>query len=262
MKRAFIFLYGLIAYVFMLVTIGYLIAFVGNFLVPVTIDGEPTRPFMEALLINLGLIGLFALQHSLMARRRFKDWWEKVLPKAMDRSTYVLATCACLLLLFKYWEPLGGTIWEVQNEIMATLLYTLFFIGWSLMLISTFLISHWDLFGLRQVYLNLVHRPYTALDLKKPLFYKKIRHPLYLGLLIGIWFTPYMTVTHFVFSLAMTAYVLMGIKLEEKDLVRDFGERYIDYRRKVPTLLPFRFKKPSTLRQSGFSRDTVQPDRN
>ena len=266
MKRAFIFLYGVIVYLITLVTITYLIGFVGNLVVPVSLDGPLTRPFGEALLINFGLILLFVVQHTIMARRSFKDWWAKNLPKALERSTYVLASCICLLLLYRYWEPLGGVVWEVRDETATIILYSLFFLGWTIMFTATFLINHWDLFGLRQVYLHLVHRPHTMLDLKKPFLYKRVRHPLYLGFLIAFWATPVMTYTHLFFSLAMTLYILMGIFFEEKDLVQDFGERYIDYRRRVPMLLPFRLwrslKKRTARSEAFFSRNSIQTDRN
>lgn len=237
-KSLSFFLFGLFAYFVALGSIFYLIFFIGNFLVPITIDGPPRVGTLEALLNNLFLILLFAAQHTLMARQGFKKWWTSIIPRELQRSIYVLLSGVALNLLFYFWQPMGGLIWQVSHEPFVVAIYCLFFLGWSMMVLATFLINHWDLFGMRHVYLYLMGRPYTALNMSTPFLYKRVRHPLYLGLLIGFWASPTMTVTHLIFSITMTVYILIGIKYEEKDLVADFREKYVDYRKKVPMLLP------------------------
>lgn len=237
-KRVAFFMYGSICYVIFLATFLYAMAFVGNIAVNQTIDGTPQVPFGQALLINVVLLGLFAVQHSVMARPAFKRWWTQFVPEAIERSTYVLFASAALLVLFHKWQPMGGVIWDVQNAIGQAVLYGLFGLGWLVVLVATFLINHFDLFGMRQVWLYLVGKPYAKLGFMTPGFYRYVRHPLYLGFLIGFWATPTMTVTHLVFAVATTAYILIAIQFEERDLVKALGSTYAEYRRQIPMLIP------------------------
>jgi protein-S-isoprenylcysteine O-methyltransferase Ste14 len=236
-RRIAIFLYGLACYAIFFATFLYAIGFIGNFAVPRTIDGEPRLPFGQALAIDLALLALFAVQHSVMARPGFKRRWTRIVPAAAERSTYVLLSSVCLIVLFALWQPLGGVVWSVQDPIGRALLYGLFALGWAIVLISTFLISHFDLFGLRQVWLELVRKPYTPLEFGTPLFYRYVRHPLYVGWFFAFWSTPEMTAAHLVFALMTTAYILTAIQLEERDLLAAHPE-YEEYRRRVPMLLP------------------------
>ncbi len=236
-KRILIFAYGVACYAIFFATFLYAIGFIGNFIVPTTIDGEPTLPFATALAINLGLLTLFAVQHSVMARPAFKRRWTKIIPPAAERSTYVLFSSLALIALFAFWQPLGGVVWSVDSPIGQAVLYALFAFGWATVLVSTFLINHFDLFGLRQVWLELLGRPYTPLQFGTPFFYRHVRHPLYVGWLFAFWATPHMTVTHLVFALITTAYILTAIQLEEHDLL-DAHPEYAEYRRRVPMLIP------------------------
>ncbi len=238
LKRVSIFAYGVICYAIFFATFLYAIGFIGNFLVPKTIDGAPQQAWTEALLINLLLLGVFAIQHSVMARPAFKRWLTRIVPAEAERSTYVLMSSLALILLFWQWQPLGGVIWNVQDPIGQAVLYSLYGFGWALLLVSTFLINHFDLFGLRQVWLQLIGKPYTTLRFVTPGPYRMVRHPLYVGWLFAFWATPTMTVTHLVFALATTAYILIAIQLEERDLVAIHGKDYTDYRQRVPMLIP------------------------
>lgn len=238
MKRVLVFLYGVIAYAFFVGTFLYAGGFVGNFFVPKSIDSTPTAPLATALLINAALLGLFAVQHSVMARQGFKKWITRFIPKAAERSTFVMATCVCLVLMFWQWQPIGGVIWDVQNPVGRAVLYGLFAFGFALVLITTFLINHFDLFGLRQVWLYLRGKEYRPVGFVMPIVYKHVRHPLYLGFLFAFWATPTMTIAHLVFALATTGYILIAIQLEERDLVREHGDKYANYRRQVPMLIP------------------------
>jgi protein-S-isoprenylcysteine O-methyltransferase Ste14 len=237
-KRIAVFTYGVITYAIFFGTFLYACAFLGNVFVPKTIDSGPAVPFMEALLVNSALLGLFALQHSIMARRGFKNWVTRHIPKAAERSTYVLISSICLILLFAYWQPMGGAIWNIQDPAGQVILYALFAFGWLLVLVSTFLINHFDLFGLRQVTVHLLGREYVPLRFRTPGPYRMVRHPLYLGWLFAFWATPMMTAAHLVFAIATTAYILIAIRLEEKDLVAEHGHSYERYRRQVPMLIP------------------------
>ena len=239
LKRLSIFAYGLICYAVFFATFLYALGFVGNFGVPRAIDGEPNLYFSTALLIDLGLLGIFAIQHSLMARPYFKRWMTQFIPASAERSTYVLFSSLALILLFACWEPIGGRVWEVTDPTWRVVLYSLFAFGWGLVLVSTFLINHFDLFGLRQVWLQLRGKPYTALRFGTPGPYKLIRHPLYLGWFFAFWATPTMSVTHLVFAVATTAYILIAIQLEERDLIDALGEDYRQYRERVPMIIPF-----------------------
>lgn len=237
MSRSLIFIYGVASYLLFLGTILYAIGFVGNFLVPISIDSKPTGDLATALLVNVGLLGIFAVQHSVMARPVFKKWWTKIIPEAAERSTYVFLTCAALILLFVYWQPLGGSVWQVTDPVGVKVLYGVFALGWGIVFLSSFLINHFDLFGLRQVTLNLQNKAYTALPFKTPFLYKYVRHPLYVGLLLGFWATPDMTVTHLFFAIATTAYIFIGMQFEEYDLKNALPE-YAGYRQRVPMIVP------------------------
>ena len=239
MARVAAFVYGVVCYAIFFVTFLYAIGFVGNFIVPKSIDSAPIIPLGAAFLVNVGLLGLFGLQHSSMARPGFKQWWTKFVPKPVERSTYVLFSSLCLIALFYFWQPLGVTIWQVENPIFRNLLYAGFGFGWLLVLASTFLINHFDLFGLRQVYLYLRGKEYTYLNFVTPGPYKYVRHPLYVGWLFAFWSTPSMTVAHLAFAVITTAYILIAIQLEERDLIEVHGKAYIDYRDRVPMLIPF-----------------------
>jgi len=238
MKRIVAFSYGTLCYAAFLATFVYAVLFLGNFGLSRTIDGDATAPLWQALLINTLLLGLFAVQHSVMARPAFKQWWTRVVPKPVERSTYVLFSSLALLLLFYAWQPMGGTLWDVHDPIMRGTLYSLFAGGWLLVLVATFLINHFDLFGMRQVWLYLNHRPYTPLAFKTPGLYRYVRHPLYVGWLLTFWATPTMTAAHLVFAMATTAYILIAIQLEERDLAGIHGASYETYRRQVPMLVP------------------------
>jgi len=238
MQRVLVFLYGAVAYAIFFATFLYAIGFVGNLFVPKAIDSAPQVPFIHALLVNLGLLGIFAVQHSVMARPFFKRWVTRFIPQAAERSTFVLAASVALIVLFYFWQPMGGVVWSVENPQAQILLHVLFAFGWLLVLVSTFLINHFDLFGLRQVWLNLHRKPYTNLKFGTPMIYRLVRHPLYLGFVLGFWATPVMTVAHLVFAAATTAYILIAIQLEERDLM-DAHPEYAEYRRQVPMIIPF-----------------------
>ncbi|MCB1628353.1 MAG: DUF1295 domain-containing protein [Xanthomonadales bacterium] len=220
-----------------LATILYAIGFVGNLWVPKSIDSAPQVGFGLALLTNLSLLGLFAVQHSVMARPAFKAWWTRLIPAAAERSTYVLFSNLALITLFWFWQPMGGLIWHVEQPVLQWALHAVFGMGWLIVFASTFLIDHFDLFGLRQSWLAFRNRPYTPVRFKSPALYRVVRHPLYFGFLLAFWFTPTMTVAHLCFALLVTGYLLVGIQLEERDLLRALPD-YADYRRRVPMLIP------------------------
>ena len=237
-KRIATFIYGVISYLLFLGTFLYAIGFIGNLVVPKSIDSGRTGSLSEALLIDAGLLTLFAVQHSLMARPWFKRAWTRLVPQPAERSTYVLLSSVALLLLFWQWQPIGGVVWSIEQPVIQMVIYALYATGWLLVLAATFLINHFDLFGLRQVFLFLIGRPYTQLKFGTPILYRHVRHPLYLGWLFAFWSTPVMTVAHLVFAIATTAYIFVAIQLEEKDLVDAYGDQYRRYKQTVPMIIP------------------------
>ena len=249
-NRVAAFVYGVACYVVFLASFLYAIGFLGNFGVPKSIDSGPQVSFLYALAVNAGLLGLFAVQHSVMARQWFKAVWTKVVPPAVERSTYTLFASLALLLLFWKWQPMGGMIWEVESYAGQVALYSLYGLGWLIVLYATFLINHFDLFGVRQVWLHLCGIEYTPLKFRTPSLYRVVRHPLYLGWLLVFWSAPVMTSAHLVFAIATSAYILIAIQFEERDLQRLHLE-YAEYRRRVPMILPI----PSGVRaESGTQR--------
>lgn len=242
--RILSFIYGIIAYVIFLGSFLYAIAFVGDFGVPKTINNGAERATLwQALGINALLLGLFAVQHSVMARDGFKRWWTKIIPSQVERSTYVLFSSLFLILLYWQWRPLPEVIWSVETGLWSGLIYGLFWLGWGIVLITTFMINHFDLFGLRQIWLHLKGEEITPLEFQEPGLYKYVRHPLMLGFLSAFWATSTMTLGHFVFAIATTGYIFIGIWFEERDLIRYHGEKYKEYRESVNMIIPFLKKK-------------------
>jgi protein-S-isoprenylcysteine O-methyltransferase Ste14 len=241
MRAIFAFLYGLVAYTACLGALLYLIGFSGDLLVPRSVDSGTAATLPEALIINLFLLSLFAVQHSVMARQAFKRVWTRVVPKAVERSTYVLTTSIVLALLFWQWRPIPvPVVWRIENAAAVQPLWAIFWLGWALVLVSTFLINHFELFGLQQVFARLTGREMPALEFRTPLFYRHVRHPLYLGILLSLWSVPVMTAGHLLFSIGLTSYIFVGIWFEERDLIAQFGERYRRYRAEVGMLVPRR----------------------
>jgi methanethiol S-methyltransferase len=240
MGRSLSFIYGVVAYIIFLGSFLYAITFVGDFLVTKTINSGVETPFAQALLINLGVLTIFALQHSIMARPGFKKWWTTIIPKPIERSTYVLLASLALVLIFWQWRPMDGIIWEVQNETAAAMIYGLYGAGWLIVLLSTFMINHFDLFGLKQVYEHLKKIEPQPIPFKMSFFYRIVRHPIMLGFIIAFWAAPVMTTGRLVFAVTTTLYILIAIKfLEERDLKKFHGETYLEYQKKVPMLIPF-----------------------
>lgn len=252
MKRLGVFLYGSVCYLIFFATFLYAIGFLNNILVPKSMDSGEPGPFGTALLVNAALLGLFAIQHSVMARPGFKKWWTRFVPQSMERSTYVLLSCVALGLLFWFWQPMQGVIWNVQGEIGRAILYGVYALGLVTVFISTCLINHFDLFGLRQVWHHLRGKDCPPLEVKSPGLYKLVRHPVYVGWLLTFWGAPMMSVAHLVFAVGTTLYILVAIQLEERDLVAEHGEAYESYRRGTPMLVPMPMPK-----LSGFARGNV-----
>ncbi|OBJ17167.1 methanethiol S-methyltransferase [Mycobacterium colombiense] len=238
MKRYLTVGYGAAAYLLFLAVFLYLVAFVGNFWVPRTVDHGVSAPIGQAVLVNMLLLGLFGLQHSVMARPGFKARWTRLVPPSIERSTYVMLSNAVLVLLYWQWRTMPAVIWDVELPAGRLALWTLFGLGWVIALASTFMINHFDLFGLRQVYLAARAKPYTDLEFHVRFFYRLVRHPLMLGFIIAFWAAPTMTAGHLLFSIVMTGYILVATRIEERDLVAALGDDYRNYRREVPALLP------------------------
>lgn len=241
MGALFSFVYGLTAYAFFFGTFAYAIGFIGNVFVPKSIDTGTPAPVAEALIINVALLGLFAVQHSGMARRSFKRWWTRTVPPAVERSTFVLASSLVLALLLWQWRPIPQpVIWSVENAAAREALMAVFCLGWAVLLTSSFLINHFELFGVSQVAARLTGGELAKPEFRTPFFYRYVRHPLYLGFLLGFWAAPVMTAGHLLFAVGCTGYILIGIWFEERDLIAQFGEKYRRYRDQVGMLVPWR----------------------
>ncbi|PYV75128.1 MAG: hypothetical protein DMG97_07025 [Acidobacteria bacterium] len=238
LKRVAVFIYGVACYSVFFATFLYAVGFIGNLVVPKTMDSPARVSFLYAFGIDVLLLGIFAVQHSVMARPWFKRMWTRVVAEPAERSTYVLFSSVALIALFAFWQPPGGTVWDIKSSAARLLMYGLFGMGFGLVLVATFLINHFDLFGLRQVWLYLCGKPYSHLAFRTPLFYKYVRHPLYVGWLLAFWFTPTMTGAHLLFAVMTTTYILMAIRWEENDLLAAHGENYARYRESVLMLLP------------------------
>ena len=237
MNRQLIFAYGVTSYAIFFGTFIYAMGFVGGIGVPKSLDSASQGPVSQGLSVNMLVLGLFAIQHSVMARPAFKEWWTRFVPKPMERSTYVLLSSLALIILFICWQPLGGMIWDIKNTVGRGVCWALFAFGWLLVLVSSFWINHYDLFGLRQVWLHLKGEEYSDLPFKTPWLYNHVRHPLYVGWFFAIWATPTMTAAHLVFAVTTAVYILVAVRLEERDLVAALPE-YADYQRRVPMLIP------------------------
>jgi protein-S-isoprenylcysteine O-methyltransferase Ste14 len=238
MGRYIAFLYGIVCYAIFFVTFLYLIGFLANFMVPKGIDTGEAGPFGPSLAIDLGLIALFGLQHSIMARPGFKAAWAKIVPASIERSTYVLLSSVVLIVMYAFWQPLPGIVWQAQAPWLVGLLWGVFAFGFGLVLISTFAINHFDLFGLRQVFLHLRQKPYTDLPFQVRFMYRFVRHPLYVGWFLAFWGMPSMTVGHLLFAIGMSGYIVIAVHYEERDLAKFLGQAYIDYQRRVPKFIP------------------------
>lgn len=246
MKRWLFFIYGVTCHLLFLATFAYLAGFVGNLLVPKAIDSPSSLSLIEALAVNLGLVLLFGLQHSVMARPAFKRWWTRIVPEPIERSTYVLFSCIVTVVLVWGWQGIDVVIWDVQQPLARTLLWGLFAAGWLLVPVTSLMIDHFDLFGSRQVWLYLRGREYTQSEFRVPGLYRWVRHPLYVGWALAFWVAPTMTLGHMLFASTMTLYMALASKVEERDLVRVFGRQYEDYQRRVPAIVPRLATRPVT----------------
>jgi methanethiol S-methyltransferase len=246
MKRWLFFTYGIVCYLLFLATFAYMAGFVGNFLVPKSIDTPSALPVAEAVGINLLLVGLFAAQHSIMARPALKAWWTRMVPQPIERSTYVLLSCIVIVVMMWLWQGIDATLWSVSTESVRMVLWVVFALGWLSIPVVSLAINHFDLFGLRQVWLTLRGEKYRSLDFRVPLFYKVVRHPLYVGWAVAFWVTPTMSWGHLLFAGSLTIYMVGAAVIEESDLIAHFGEQYREYRRRVPMFVP-RLRKPATM---------------
>ena len=243
MSRATTLLFAIVAYAIFFATFLYLICFVGDFaFVPRTVDTGTQAPLAMAVIIDLALIALFGVQHSVMARQGFKRWWTRVVPNPAERSVYVLMASAVLIVLMAFWRPIPATIWSVSNSLAANAIWAIFWIGWATVLISTFLINHFELFGLQQAWFNMLGHQAEPHKFHQPLLYKWVRHPLYLGFFLAFWAAPVMTAGHLLLAAGVSIYMLIAIRYEERDLVGYFGKDYEDYQANVGMLTP-RFRR-------------------
>jgi methanethiol S-methyltransferase len=251
-------LYGICAYAVFLFTILYAIGFVGNLVVPKSIDSGAAGPLVESLVVNVALLGLFAVQHSVMARQGFKRWWTRIVPPSIERSTFVLLSSLVLLLLYWQWQPMPAPIWTVHNPLIASALDATSWFGWGLLFASTFMLNHFELFGLSQVFARVFGRNLSPSQFHAPLLYRLVRHPIYFSFLLAFWATPLMTAGHLLFAAATTGYILIGIQLEERDLIDVFGDQYRRYRQQVAMLIPWPGRKPVGITDAS----TSVPERN
>ena len=239
MKKSIAFVYGIIAYVIFLAAFLYAIPFIGGFWVPKTLDTGSQSSIIYAVIIDLILLSIFAVQHSVMARPQFKKWWTKIIPRSIERSTYVLLASVILLLIYWLWQPLPTVVWDVQSQPFVILLYALFTVGWLIVFLATFMINHFHLFGLKQVYEYMNNMEIKQPEFRIKYFYRFVRHPIMLGFIIAFWAVPFMTFGHLLFSAVSTLYILIAVKfLEERDLVKFHGEKYEQYQKNVPMLIP------------------------
>ena len=238
MKKIAILIYGVFAYLMFFAVFLYAVGFIGNIYITQSLDAIPNIPFTQALMINLGLLALFALQHSGMARTGFKNWITQYIPRSAERSTYVFISNLAMIMIFYFWQPMGGFLWSFENEAIKNIILVLYMFGWGVLFYSSFLIDHFHLFGLKQVWYQLKNKTINTSHFMIPSFYKRVRHPLYVGWAIIVWATPVMSAAHFVFALGCTVYILAGIKLEEKDLEKEFGDEYRNYKKQVPMIIP------------------------
>jgi protein-S-isoprenylcysteine O-methyltransferase Ste14 len=249
MSRVAIFAYGIFCYLIFLAVFLYGIGFIGGFWTPTSLDGVPTSSLGHALTVDLSLLAAFAIQHSGMARPAFKRWWKRFVPEAAERSTYVLVSSLALVALYIFWQPIGGVVWSASSGLARNIVIGLYLFGWLLLLYTTFLIDHFDLFGLKQVWRRLADKTYRDPVFRTPSLYKLVRHPLYIGWLTIFWAAPTMTAAHLLFALGCTAYILIAIRFEEADLVSAFGNTYVDYRARTPMLIPRLWSKSAKLQR-------------
>ena len=238
MKRIIAFIYGVFSYLIFFATFLYMIFFVGDMVVPKTINSGSTGGLLSAVVINLGLIALFGFQHTCMARKSFKDRWTNILARPIERSTYVLFSSMALIVLMWFWQPLNATVWQVESNWASLLLQWGFWLGWLIIFLSTWMIDHFNLFGLRQVWNYMKDKKHTSPTFKEPGFYKFVRHPLMLGFFIAFWSTPHMTAGQMLFAAGMSVYIIVGVYFEEKAMIRRFGRDYEEYRERVPKFFP------------------------
>lgn len=255
MKKALILAYGVMSYMAFLGVFLYLMGFVGDFYVSRTINSGTGSNPLNGILIDMGLISLFVLQHLVMARGRFKKWLTRHIPEPMERSTFVLVSSACLALLLAFWQPVPLVIWNIETEAVRWLLHATFIIGWGIVVYSSFLIDHFDLFGLRQVYLHYRGMPYSNVPFKVHSLYRYIRHPMMLGFILALWATPVMTLGHLVLAAGFTLFIFTGLWFEERDLIRNFGRQYMEYRHRTSMVIPIPKKSAVTAPKAPISGD-------